>query len=115
LVASTAFGAKDNSSVARTIGGFLRGIDDSVRMPGTLQVDGVGNFKSDIDGKIFQFHYSGLAGEGFTGLGTSPGGITPIGNNTVANTLFTGKNATSSRINYETTVMNIGAYALIKY
>jgi len=115
LGASTAFGAKNDSLAAITIGGFLRGVDDTQRLPGTVQVDGVGNFSADITGKIFQFHYSGLSGEGFTGLGTSPGGITPIGNNTVANVLFGGKNPVTNVKNYETRPFNIGAYLLIRY
>ena len=116
LVASTAFGAKDDSNNPRTIGGFLRGIDDTQRMPGTIQVDGVGNFKASIEGPTFQFHYSGNAGEKFTGLGTAPGGITPIDTaNAISGKLFKGSNAASNRINYETTVMNVGAYLALRY
>jgi len=116
LVASTAFGALDNTSAPRTIGGFLRGIDDTKRMPGTLQVDGVGNYRADIPGIEVRLATATNPNNAVLALGlTSSSLVVNYGNTVISGALIQGKNGTSSRINYETTVMNIGAYALIKY
>ena len=98
------------------VGGFLRGIDDTVRMPGTMQVDGVGNFKAIIPGKIFQCHYSGLAGEQFIALGAASGGLTPIGNsNVTTGSPIAGADPITGTANNETRPFNTGAYILIRY
>ena len=110
LCSSTQFGAKDNSNNPFPINGFLRAVDDSVRMPGTFEFDAVGNFKSSISGKIIQ--KSGTSNR-IIALGSISD--LDLGSTSVDGVLFNGKNAVTNNPNYETRPFNIGSYLLIRY
>lgn len=46
------FDVRDTSGLPTASTGFFRGVDGTVRAPGTYEQDGVGNFFADITGKI---------------------------------------------------------------
>lgn len=116
LAASTQFGA--GGVTPFTIGGYLRGIDDSVRMPGTVEADKVGNFLALIT-KAFNARLLTTTNvpNNVLILGkTTDSQVIDYGNySNLSPVAFSGQNQNSKTNNNETSPFNIGVYLCIKY
>ncbi len=100
--------------------GILRGVQGGTgnRKAGDFEADAVGNFAADIQGSVFQCHYSGNPTEKFTALGTAPSGLSPVGNQIVPSVLFAGKTHNpdgSFTTNNESRPATTGIYLLVKF